>query len=164
MDKNFLNAGKIVNTHSLKGEVKIYPYCDSADFLGEFDRLYIDGTPWLIKQFRVHKGMALIKFEGINDINAASQLIGKFVFIDKKDIELEPGRFFIEDLLGLDVIDIDTGKNYGKIINVITTGANDVFEVKGEKILLVPKIDDVVKDISIKDQIVKIRPLEGLFE
>ncbi len=162
MEKRLLKAGKIVNTHSLKGEVKVYPYCDSAEFLGEFEKLYIDGVQMPIQQFRVHKGMALIRFDGIDDINAAKQLVGKLVYLDKNDIQLEPGRFFIEDLLGLDVIDIDTGKEYGKIVNVIQTGANDVLEVKGERLLLIPKIDEVVIEISLDDKTVKIRPLEGL--
>lgn len=165
MESNLLKAGKIVNTHALRGEVRVYPYCDDAEFLCEFDRLFIESEEAEVVSSRVHKGQALIKFKGIDNINDAEKVVGKLIYIDKNDVELEEGRFFIEDIKGLEVIDIDTGVVYGKVINVIETGANDVFEVKGEdKILLVPKIDDVVKDIDIVNKKILIRPIKGLFE
>lgn len=165
MESNLLKAGKIVNTHALRGEVRVYPYCDDAEFLCEFDRLFIESDEAEVVSSRVHKGQALIKFKGIDNINDAEKVVGKLIYIDKNDVELEEGRFFIEDIKGLEVIDIDTGVVYGKVINVIETGANDVFEVKGEdKILLVPKIDDVVKDIDIVNKKILIRPIKGLFE
>lgn len=165
MESNLLKAGKIVNTHALRGEVRVYPYCDDAEFLCEFDRLFIESEEAEVISSRVHKGQALIKFKGIDNINDAEKVVGKLIYIDKNDVELEEGRFFIEDIKGLEVIDIDTGVVYGKVINVIETGANDVFEVKGEdKILLVPKIDDVVKDIDIVNKKILIRPIKGLFE
>ena len=165
MESNLLKAGKIVNTHALRGEVRIYPYCDDAEFLCEFDRLFIESEEAEVVSSRVHKGQVLIKFKGIDNINDAEKVVGKLIYIDKNDVELEEGRFFIEDIKGLEVIDIDTGVVYGKVINVIETGANDVFEVKGEdKILLVPKIDDVVKDIDIVNKKILIRPIKGLFE
>ena len=165
MESNLLKAGKIVNTHALRGEVRVYPYCDDAEFLCEFERLFIESEEAEVVSSRVHKGQALIKFKGIDNINDAEKVVGKLIYIDKNDVELEEGRFFIEDIKGLEVIDIDTGVVYGKVINVIETGANDVFEVKGEdKILLVPKIDDVVKDIDIVNKKILIRPIKGLFE
>lgn len=165
MESNLLKAGKIVNTHALRGEVRIYPYCDDAEFLCEFDRLFIENEEAEVVSSRVHKGQALIKFKGIDNINEAEKVVGKLIYIDKNDVELEEGRFFIEDIKGLEVIDIDTGVVYGKVINVIETGANDVFEVKSEdRILLVPKIDDVVKNIDIDNKKILIRPIKGLFE
>ena len=164
--EHLLVAGKIVNTHSLKGEVRIYPYCDSAEFLCEFSRLFIDGTKKNIISAKVHKGQALIKFEGIESIEQAEQLVGLLVYIDKDDIELEEGRYFIEDIKGLAVIDADTGTMYGKVTNVIQTGANDVFELKSSdsKIYLIPKIDDVVKKIDLDKGVILITPIKGLLE
>ena len=165
MNDNLLKAGKIVNTHSLRGEVRIFPYCDDADFLCEFDVLYINGEPKEVVSARVHKGQALIKFEGVNDINMAEALVGSIVFIDKDDIELEEGRYFIEDLKGCEVFDVESGECYGKVTNVIQTGANDVFEVTLDgKSVLVPKIDDVVKEIDIDRKRIVIKVLKGLFE
>ena len=165
MKTDLLKAGKIVNTHSLRGEVRIYPYCDDADFLCDFDSLYVENEIYDVVSSRVHKGQALVKFEGINNINEAETLVGKLVYIDKNEVELEEGRYFIEDIKGLEVYDIDTGVKYGKVINVIETGANDVFEILSEdKTLLIPKIDDVVKEIDIEKGVILIRPLKGLFE
>ncbi len=165
MNDNLLKAGKIVNTHALRGEVRIFPYCDDADFLCEFDVLYINGEPKEIASARVHKGQALVRFEGIDSINAAEALVGSIVYIDKDDIELEEGRYFIEDLKGCMVYDVDSGECYGKVTNVIQTGANDVFEVtKEDKTVLIPKIDDVIIDIDIDSRRITIKPMKGLFE
>ncbi len=164
MEKELLEAGKIINTHALKGEVRIYPYCDSADFLCDVKKLYIDGTAFKVNAARVHKGQALIKFKGVNSIEEAEALLGKLVYFDKKDVALEEGQFFIDDIIGLTVEDVDTGEIYGKVTDVFTTGANDVFEVTGDRVLLVPKIDQVVLSIDLKEEKILIRPLEGLFE
>lgn len=165
MKGNLLEAGKIVNTHSLKGEVRIYPYCDSAEFLCELDHLYIDGEKIKIVSSRVHKGQALVKFKGINDINEAEPLIGKVVYFNKNEVKLEEGQYFIDDINGLEVYDADTNEYYGKVVNVIITGANDVFEVKNEnRMLLIPKIDDVIKEIDLKNKKILITPIKGLFK
>ena len=164
MGKELLQAGKIVNTHAIRGDVRIYPYCDSAEFICDIKTLYIDNTPYKVTMARPHKGQALVHFKGIDRIEDAESLVGKLVYFDKKDAILEKDQFFIDDIIGLTVKDIDTGKIYGTISNVFPTGANDVFEVQGEKNLLVPKIDDVVIEINLKEQRVLIRPLEGLFE
>lgn len=165
MKNSLLKAGKIVNTHSLKGEVRIYPYCDGPEFLCEFDTLYVENNEMEVISARVHKGQALVKFDGINSINDAEQLVGSIVYINKNDVELEEGRYFIEDIKGMIVKDIETDIIYGRVINVIETGANDVFEVKSEnKILLIPKIDDVIKSIDIENNEILIKPIKGLFE
>ena len=165
MNKDLLKAGKIVNTHSLKGEVKVYPYCDSAEFLGGFDRLYVGEESMKVTGFRTHKGTALIRFDGVDGIDAAKELVGKLVYIDKREITLEPGRYFIEDILGLRVTDIDTGEDYGEVTAVFPTGANDVFEVKGARgVLLIPKTEEVVRRISLERKEVLISPIEGLIE
>lgn len=164
MNDNLLKAGKIVNTHSLRGEVRIYPYCDDAEFLCEFDYLYIESQKRAVKSARVHKAQALVKFEGINDINDAEKLVGSMIYIDKNDVELEEGRFFIEDIKGCSVFDIESGECYGKVTNVIQTGANDVFEVSdGQKSVLIPKIDDIVKEIDIEQKRIVIKVMKGLF-
>ncbi len=165
MKNKLLQAGKIVNTHSLRGEVRVYPYCDSAEFICEFDRLFINNTEIEVVNARVHKGQALIKFKGINDINQAEKLIGQMIYFNRDDIELDEGQYFIEDIKGMEVYDIDTDEYYGKVVNIIETGANDVFELKlNDKTLLVPKIDDVIKEINIDTGKILIKPLKGLFE
>ncbi|MBQ8893044.1 MAG: 16S rRNA processing protein RimM [Clostridia bacterium] len=164
MEKDLLQAGKIINTHALKGDIRIYPYCDSAEFLCEVNKLYVDGQCYKVTAARVHKGQALVHLKGINKIEDAELLVGKLAYFDKNDVALDEGQFFIDDILGLTVEDIDTGEVYGKVTDVIPTGANDVFEVTGNKVLLVPKIDEVVIDIDLENEVIKIRPLQGLFE
>ena len=164
MNDKLLRAGKIVNTHSLRGEVRIYPYCDDAEFLCEFDVLYVDGREMEVVSSRVHKGQALVKFDGINDINHAEALVGAIVCIDRDDVELEEGRYFIEDIKGCLVYDIDTEECYGKVINVIQTGANDVWHIKNDlNEYLIPCIPDVVVSVDIDSEKIIINPLKGIF-
>lgn len=164
MSKELLQAGKIVNTHALRGDIRIYPYCDSAEFLCEIPKLYIDNAPYKVTAARVHKGQALLHLKGIDSIDAAETVVGKLVYFDKEDVTLDDGQYFIDDIIGMKVIDVDTDEVYGNVTSVFPTGANDVFEVTGERVLLVPKIDDVVIEIDTEQKIIKIRPLEGLFE
>lgn len=164
MKNQFLDAGKIVNTHGIRGELKVYPLCDGPDFLLEFDRFFIDNQEMTVISSRVHKNVTLLKLEGVDHIDQAEALIGKIIKINSDDIELEDGRYFIEDLIGMKVIDHDTGKEYGILKNVIQTGANDVFEVQGDRVYLVPKIDDVVISTDLEAGIITIRPLKGLFD
>ncbi len=164
MSKELLQAGKIINTHALRGDMRIFPYCDDADFLCRVKKLYVDNQPYQVTTARVHKGQALIHLKGIEKIEDAEKMVGKFVYLNKKDVNLEDGRYFIDDIMGLEVQDVDTGEVYGKVTSVIPTGANDVFEVTGDRVLLVPKIDDVVITIDLENEVIKIRPLQGLFE
>lgn len=164
MSQDLLQAGKIVNTHALRGEVRIYPYCDSAEFICEIKTLYIENQPYTVSAARPHKGQALVRFKGINRIEDAEPLVGKMVYFSKKDVDLEDDRYFIDDIIGMTVEDINTGKIYGKVTSVFPTGANDVFEIKGDRTLYVPKINDVVKEIRLDEKRILIQPLEGLFE
>ncbi len=164
MKNKYLDAGKIVNTHGIRGELKIYPLCDSPEFLLEFDRFFIDGDEIEVVSSRVHKNVVLMRLEGIDHIDKAETMIGKILRIDSDDVELDEGQYFIEDLIGMQVVDVDTGKEYGKLKSVIQTGANDVYEVQGDKLYLVPKIDEVVIDTDLEKGIIMIRPLKGLFD
>lgn len=164
MKNKYLDAGKIVNTHGIRGEIKIYPLCDSPEFLLEFDRFFIDKEEVEVISSRVHKNVTLMKLKGIEHIDQAEAMVGKILQINCDDVELDDGQYFIEDLIGLRVIDADSGKEYGKLKSVIQTGANDVYEVQGEKLYLVPKIDDVVLDTDLDKGVIIIRPLKGLFD
>lgn len=164
MKNQYLDAGKIVNTHGIRGEIKVFPLCDGPEFLLEFDRFFINGEEIEVISSRVHKNVALIRLSGIDHIEQAEQLVGNILQINCDDIELEEGRYFIEDLVGMKVVDIDTGKEYGTLKSVIQTGANDVYEVQGDKLYLIPKIDEVVLNTDMDAGIISIRPLKGLFD
>ena len=168
MKKQFLECAKIVTTHGIKGEVKALPWSDSPDFLLDFDVLYLNkGAEKLeIEKAHVHKNMVLLKIKGIDTMDDAIPLKGKIVYINREDVVMDKGEYFIQDLLGITAYDVDTHKNYGKIVDVLKTGANDVYVLEDEnkKQRLVPVIPSVVLAIDIDAQIMQIRPLEGLFE
>ena len=96
MKNQFLEAGQIVNTHGIQGEVKIVPWCDSPEFLLQFDTLYLDGAPVKVRAARVHKGNVLAALEGVADVNAAMALKGKTVSIDRSGVVLPEGRIVDE--------------------------------------------------------------------
>ncbi len=164
---NYLETGKIVNIHGLKGEVKIMPWSDDAEFICEFNVLYCgkDKKAFEIETARVHKNTVLAKFKGIDTPEAANALRNSIVYIDREDIELEEGTYFIADLIGLEVKDADSGEIYGTVKDVFRTGANDVYEVERDgKSRYVPAIPDVIVETDIDNKLLLIRPLEGLFD
>lgn len=165
MDK-YLETGRIVAVQGLAGEVRVEPWCDSAEFLCGFDTLYFSKgeKPVEIEYSRKHKNIVIMKLRGVDSIEEAQLLRGKILYIDRDDVELEEGSYFVQDLIGLTVSG-DDGRVYGKITDVFRTGANDVYTVKdGEKEYLVPAIPDVVLDTDIGAGTMTIHPLDGLFD
>ncbi len=166
MKKQYIESGKIVGTHALKGEVRIEPWCDSAEFLCRFRRLYFaDGTEVKVVSARAHKNIVIVHFDGINKVEQADLLRGKVVYINRDDVNLPKGTNFIQDLLGLKVLDAENGSEYGEITDVLKTGANDVYQVTREgKDYLIPVIPDVVVEKNIDEGFVKIKLIEGIFD
>ena len=167
MKKEYLEAGKIVTTHGIRGEVKIMPYTDSPELLAEFDRLFMgkNREEVNIERSRVFKNTVIAKIEGIDTPEAAEKLRNKVLYMHRDDLELDDGTYFIQDLIGLEVRDADTSKVYGEITDVMQTGANDVYVIKGsDREYLVPAIADVVVSTDIDGGIMTIRPLDGLFD
>lgn len=167
MKKEYLEAGKIVNTHGIRGEVKIMPYCDSPELLCDFDRLFMGKSlkEIYIERSRVQKNMIICKIEGVDTPEDAEKLRNKMLYMHRDDLELDEDTYFIQDLIGMTVKNADTGEIYGIIDDVFQTGANDVYSIKnGDKSYLVPAIADVVITTDIDSGIMTIRPLEGLFD
>lgn len=167
MKKEYLEAGKIVTTHGIRGEVKIMPYTDSPDLLAEFDRLFIgkEREEVLIERSRVFKNTVIAKIEGVDTPEAAEKLRNKVLYMHRDDLELDDDTYFIQDLIGMEVRDADTQQVYGTIADVMQTGANDVYVIKGaDREYLVPAIADVVVSTDIDGNIMTIRPLDGLFD
>lgn len=165
--KRFLEIGKIVAVQGLKGEIRVEPWCDSPEFLCEFDLLYFNKgeTPVNIVRSRPHKNIVLMKIEGVDTPEDAQKLRGKILYMDREDVELEEGCYFVQDLVGLEVVDADDGTVYGKLSQVTATGANDVYHIKyGEKEYLIPAIPDVIVKTDIENGKLIIRKMEGLFD
>ncbi|MBQ3139225.1 MAG: 16S rRNA processing protein RimM [Ruminococcus sp.] len=166
MKKEYLEAGKIVTTHGIRGEVKIMPYTDTPELLCEFDRLFIgkDKSELYIERSRTAKNMVIAKIEGIDTVEAAEKYRNKVLFMHRDDLELDEDTYFIQDLIDMEVQDADSGFVYGKITDVLQNGANDVYVIKGDREYLVPAIPDVVISTDIDSNIMQIRPLDGLFD
>lgn len=167
MKTEYLEAGKIVTTHGIRGEVKIMPYTDYPELLCEFDRLFIgkNHEEIAIERSRTFKNMVIAKLEGYDTPEAAEKLRNKILYMHRSDLELDENTYFIQDLIGIEVRDADTEFIYGKIADVMQTGANDVYVVQGtDREYLVPAIPDVIISTDIDNNIMTIRPLEGLFE
>ena len=169
MRKKFLEVGKIVSTHGLKGDVKVDPWCDDGEFLCEFEELYLDSAgkeKIKVLSAKVHKNIVLMRLDGIDSIEKAELLRGKILFMDRDDVELPEGEHFIQDILGLGVFDVDTNRCYGKVTDVLKTGANDVYQVTSDdgKDYLIPVIDEVICEVDVDNNFMKIRPLKGIFD
>lgn len=167
MKKQYLEAGKIVTTHGIKGEVKIMPYTDYPELLCDFERLFIgkNHEEIIVERSRAFKGMVIAKLEGINTPEDAAKLRNKLLYMHRDDLDLDEDTYFIQDLIGIEVSDADSGFLYGKIADVMQTGANDVYVIKGDdREYLVPAIPEVVISTDIDENIMTIRPLKGLFE
>ncbi|MGN0475223.1 MAG: ribosome maturation factor RimM [Acutalibacteraceae bacterium] len=168
MIKQFLETGKITGTHGLKGEVRVQPWADSPEFLAEFDELYLDkGARKIeIKAARVHKNMLIMKLKGVDTIDDAEKLRNKILYMNRDDVELDEGAYFIQDLIGLEVLDDETGEKIGVLDDVSETGANDVYHIKTDegKVYLIPVIPEVVRDISLENGTVRVFKMKGLFD
>lgn len=165
--KQYLEIGKIVSVFGLKGEVKVHPWCDTPDFLCEFDTLYYkSGTPVTVERSRVQKNIVIMKIEGVDTVEQAEKLRNRVLYMDRNDVELDEGCYFVQDLLSLKVIDNVTAEEYGVITDVTVTGANDVYHIKAPdgKMYYIPAIPDVVREVDVQGGIMKITPLDGLFD
>ena len=165
MKKEYLEAGKIVNTHGIRGEVKIMPYTDVPEILCEFDRLFLNKQEIIIERARVAKGMVIAKLEGVNSPEQAEKLRNKILYMHRDDLELDDDTYFIQDLIGIEVKDVETGIIYGKITDVLQTGANDVYVIEGtDREYLIPAIADVVISTDIDNNLMTIKVIDGLFD
>ncbi|MCL2366185.1 MAG: ribosome maturation factor RimM [Oscillospiraceae bacterium] len=162
MKKNLLEAGKIVNTHGMRGEVKIMPWADSPEFLMGFEHVFIDNAPVKILSSRAHKGCVIATLEGVSDIESAIRLKNRIVFIDRDEVELEEGQHFIADLVGLTAIDAKTGSTLGILKDVMSLPSNNVYLIKGEREILVPAVPEFVSEIDMESGIIKLTLIEGM--
>ena len=166
--KQFLEIAKIVAAQGIRGEVRCQYYCDSPEILCEFETLYLNKgkQPVEITRAYVHKNVVVLKINGVDSIEDAQKYIGKMLYMNRNDVELPEGVYFIQDLIGLTVKNAETGEIYGKISDVYQNGATDVYSIKKENgaELMFPCIDEVVKKTDIDAGEMLIIPLEGLFD
>ena len=166
--QKYFEVGQIVNTFGVKGFVKVNPFTDDAERFEELKTVYIckkDGMQKVeIQEVKYHKNMVLLKIKGIDDMNEAEKVKGLYLKIDRKDAKKLPkDTYFIADLIGLDVYS-DENKYLGKVEDIFSTGANDVYVVKNDegKQILLPSIPEVLKTIDLENEKIVVHILEGL--
>ena len=166
--QQYLEVCKAVTTHGVAGEVKVELWCDDAAFLGRFKRLYRGPqgqNPIAVTRVRAHKNMALVTFEGVNDMDAARALVGQVFYIDRADAKLPRGHYFQADLLGCRLIDAQSGRDYGEITQVSHPGAQDIYTVAcpDGSTALFPAVKPFLVKICIEDRKVLVSPIPGMF-
>ena len=157
----YLEAGKILNTFGVRGEVKLDPWCDSAEFLKPLKTLYIDGAPRAVASSRVHKGMLIVRFADVEDVNGAMLLKNKIVYFARSDVHLPKGRHFVADLLGAAVVD-EQGAEIGKLTEVLDMPAGQVYVVQGETEHTIPAVPDFILDIDADEKVIRVHLIEGM--
>lgn len=162
MDKQrFIEAGKIVNTHGVRGEVKIQVWLDSPAFMKKFKKIYIDEKPVNMLSARPHKDMLIAALEGVEDVNAAMCLKNKTVYIDRKDAKLPRGSYFLQDIMGATVID-EAGNEAGKLTDIMETPASTIYIVKGETEHMIPAVPEFILKTDADKGIIKVHLIEGM--
>lgn len=163
--KQYLEVGKVTNVHGLMGEVKVQPWADSPEFLCQFKTLYVDDAhfPMTVQRARVHKNMVIIKFEGPTDVPSALSLRNAILYIDRSDVDLPEGAFFLADIYGLEVRDAASGEVLGKIADVLTLPANNVYVVRGgARELMIPAVPQFIAETNIEAGYIRVNMMEGL--
>ena len=157
-----------MGTHGVKGMTRVQVWADSPDFLKQFKYLYTDekGENRLaVLKVQPHGNISLVAFKGVDTIEHAESFRNTVLYINRKDVKLPEGRYFITDLMGITVYDADTGAVLGTICDVSQTGANDVWHIKkDEREYLIPAIDDVLVNVDVDAEKAVIRPLKGIFD
>ncbi len=161
MKKPYLEAGEIVSTHGIQGEVKIQPWADEPAFLKQFSHFYIDGAAVAVRSCRVQKTMCIASLEGCNTVNDAMALKGKTIFIDREKAQLPPGAVFIQDIIGAQVVD-EGGNVIGVLSDVLSKPAASVLVVQGEREILIPDVPAFVLGKDVDAGIVTVRLIDGM--
>jgi 16S rRNA processing protein RimM len=167
--KEFLSIGQIINTHGIKGQVKVYPLTDDVKRFKELKNVYIEKnnaiTEHKVESTIISNGFAILKIDGINDLTSAEAYKNCYLKINRDDaVKLPKGSYFISDIIGLEVKTVEDD-TLGVIKDVFQTGSNDVYVVDyNGKELLIPAIKDVVKSIDIQNGTVTVKLLEGMID
>ena len=158
MKLKFIEAGEIVTTHGVRGEVKVLPWIDSAEDLCDFDRCRIDGVEYKIESCRVQKTCNLLKLEGIDTMEAAQSMRGKTVELYREDIDDEV--IFAAELIGVEVL--CDGVSIGKITEVLDYPGNSVYVVKGSHEYMIPAVKEFVLSTDMEANVMQVKLIEGM--
>lgn len=165
-----LRVGTYVNTHGVRGEIKVYPHTDDVERFSDLDHLYMETKQGLVKMevksARYFKNLAILKFKGIDNINDIERYKGSDLYVTRDQaVELEDDEYFICDIIGADVT-TDEGEKLGIVKDVLQTGANDVYVIQrdNKKDVLIPVIPSCVLDIDTDEKKVLVHLMPGLID
>lgn len=164
------NIGKIVNTHGIRGEVKVKRITDFEERFASGETVYIKDenhtVPLIIESHRIHKGFDLLKFKNLNNINDVEKYKGLYLQIhEEQQLELPEDEFYYHEIIGCEVFDLN-GEKLGDIKEILAPGANDVWVLSrhGKKDAYIPYIEPVVKKVDIENKKIFIELMEGLLD
>lgn len=158
MKLQFLEAGQIVTTHGVHGEMKVLPWADGPDFLMEFDRVRIEGKDYQVESCRIQKSCNLLKLEGIDTMEAAQAMHGKTLEVYREDAD--PDIIFAAELIGMQVFCGDN--QIGKVTEVLDYPGNKVYVVKGEKEYMIPAVKAFVLSMDMESNVMQVNLIEGM--
>ena len=158
MKLQFIEAGEIVTTPGVKGEVKVLPWVDAPDVLCEFDRCRIDGVEYTIEQCRVQKTCNLVKLSGVDTMEAAQAMRGKVMELYREDIDDEV--IFAAELIGMQVL--CDGAELGKIVDVLDYPGNSVYVVKGKHEYMIPAVKEFILSTDMDANVMQVKVIEGM--
>ena len=158
MKLQFVEAGEIVTTHGVRGEVKVLCWLDDPEMLCEFDRCRIAGKDYTMEQVRVQKTCNLVKLSGIDSMEAAQAMRGKIIELYREDIDDEV--IFAAELIGVEVF--CDGNSIGKIKDVLDYPGNSVYVVKGEHEYMIPAVKQFILSTDVDGNRMDVKLIEGM--
>ena len=158
MKLEYLEAGEIVTTHGVRGEMKIYPWSDGPEFLLDFDRVLIDRRVYTVESCRVQKTCNLLKLSGIDTVEDAQKLRGKTVEVFREDAPAD--LIFVPELIGMNVI--ADGVEIGKITDVLDYPGNMVYVVRGEREYMIPAVKAFILSTDLEKNEMQVNLIEGM--
>ena len=158
MRLQFVEAGEIVTTHGVRGEVKVMCWLDDPEMLCEFDRCRIEGKEFTMEQVRVQKTCNLVKLTGIDTMEAAQAMRGKTIELYREDIDDEV--IFAAELLGVEVF--CEGEKIGKVVDVLDYPGNKVYVVKGKYEYMIPAVSAFILDTNMEENTMQVKLIEGM--
>lgn len=163
MNLEFIKIGRIVNAHGIRGEVRVQPRDADPTLLTQFATFYLNGQSVVPTACHVHKSLVLMKFPGVDDMNAALALKDQDLYIRRADAKLPEGTYFDDELLGLDVCDAATGASLGELTAVESYPAHKVYTVRGEKEYLIPAVQGAfIESVDLTENCMTVHVWEGL--
>lgn len=158
--KDLVTIGQIINTHGVKGEIKVFPLTDDMKRFRKLKTVIVDGQEIEVIWCKLQTDKVILKLNGIDTMDAAEKYKTKYIKVKREDaVKLPKGRYFVVDIVGCKVVD-ENNKEIGNVSEVIFTGSNEVYWIKGTKDILIPALEDIVLNIDIDNKIITIKPLE----